>query len=236
MRPVSRTFASSSLRTSVRRVSSFADASSSSRASTDAIDDALVRFGKLWTGAAQCRVLVAESARRSFWRDYEHIECVVRSYLRVFPPNGPHGVDVVALCVREPRALALSLEAFVQGVVRATQVLNVGGRQITLAPGLIMCSESELRLGIEALTRAVGEREARRLTLEQPDRVLQEVGWYDDDADEDVGTSADASSMEVMQALRHYARVVPPAGSIDVDERMADRERNAKKFHVQKGL
>lgn len=196
----------------------------------DGVDKALQRFLRLWTGAAHCRRLVSSSSKNSIFRDGALLEARARSLLRSFPPLddgtcGTHGVDVPATLVREPMLLTCTDAEFVRGVLRAKKILRLTGRQLTLAPGLILCENDALERGVRSLVeRFGGEGEAFRAIGEQPDVVLAEIGWWDE---------GESDEVDVKRALRHYARAIPPAGDeFAVRERVAERERTAKKFHV----
>lgn len=197
----------------------------------DGVDKAVQRFSRLWTGAAHCRSLVSKSSRGSIFRDGALLDARVRSLLRAFPPLddgtcGTHGVDVPIILVREPLLLACTDAEFVRGVVRAKKILELTGRQLTLAPGLILCETDALERGLRSLVERFGgkTKEALCAITEQPDMVLAELGWWDE---------GEGDERDVKRALRHYARAIPPAGDeMAVRERVEERERTAKKFHV----
>lgn len=165
------------------------------------------------------------------WRDGALLDARVRSFLRPFPPSddgtcGAHGVDIAAAVVREPTLLTLSVPQMVEGVLRTKRLLGLTGRQLTLAPGLILCDSDALERGVRSLVERFGGDVglAFRAISQQPDMVLVEIGWWDE-VKGDVG--------DVKRELRHYARAIPPAqDEFAVLERVTERERTAKKFHV----
>jgi len=112
-----------------------------------------------------------------------------------------------------------------RAVVRAKTTLECGGRQITLAPGVLLVDGERLARAVRALREEVGEAEAREIIRTEPDAALTLAGWWD----EEDGAEARNS----LRSRKHYARAMPPVGSVAaVRERIAERERGAKKFHV----
>ena len=137
----------------------------------DPVDRALAVFWRNWTGNASCRHLVTASPRGSLWRSPEEIESRVRAWLEVFPPSpsgtcGAHGIDVPTIGTREPMTLLLTKAEAARAVVRAKTTLECGGRQITLAPGVLLIDEEKLGRAVRALRRG------RRLALAVRGSVL----------------------------------------------------------------
>ena len=201
---------------------------------TDANDRAVEKFWRQWTGAAHCREIVTKSARASLYRDPERLESKVRALLRVFPVDGDgncgsHGLDVPAATAREPRLLTLREDEFVKRVLMVKRcVAGMSGRQITLAPGLLLCDGRALEDAMREMEETLGAEEARAAVAKQPDRLLELIGFY--------GTGEDAEEEKnIGRVMRHYARAVPPVGDARaVEQRVAEREWGAKKFHVDK--
>jgi|SaaInlV_125m_DNA_1040241.scaffolds.fasta_scaffold01562_5 hypothetical protein len=200
---------------------------------TDANDRAVEKFWRNWTGAAHCRQIVTKSSRESLYRDPARLESKVRALLRVFPVDGDgncgsHGLDVPASAAREPRLLALREDEFVKRVLMVKRcVAGISGRQITLAPGLLLCDGRALEEAMRGLEETLGAAEARDAVAKQPDRLLELVGFYG------VGDDAEEEERDIGRAMRHYARAVPPVGDARaVEQRVAERELGAKKFHV----
>jgi hypothetical protein len=202
-------------------------------AHTDADVRAVENFWRNWTGAAHCRHIVTKSARESLYRDPARLESSVRALLRVFPVDGDgncgsHGLDVPACAAREPRLLALREDEFVKRVLMVKRcVAGISGRQITLAPGLLLCDGRALEEAMRGLEETLGAAEARDAVAKQPDRLLELVGFYG------VENDAEEEERDIGRAMRHYARAVPPVGDARaVEQRVAERELGAKKFHV----
>ena len=152
----------------------------------DPVDRALAVFWRNWTGNASCRHLVTASPRGSLWRSPEEIESRVRAWLEVFPPSpsgtcGAHGIDVPTIGTREPMTLLLTKAEAARAVVRAKTTLECGGRQITLAPGVLLIDEEKLGRAVRALREEVGETEAREIIRTEPDAALTLAGWWDED-------------------------------------------------------
>ena len=155
----------------------------------DPVDRALAVFWRNWTGNASCRHLVTASPRGSLWRSPEEIESRVRAWLEVFPPSpsgtcGAHGIDVPTIGTREPMTLLLTKAEAARAVVRAKTTLECGGRQITLAPGVLLIDEEKLGRAVRALREEVGETEAREIIRTEPDAALTLAGWWDEDEEE----------------------------------------------------
>ena len=188
----------------------------------DAVDRAVETFWRLWTGAAHCRAIVTASERGSLWRDAARIEATVRRALTAFPPGC--GLDVPTIMTREPRLLELDVRVLVSAVVRVKSILGLDGRQVGLAPGLVLCvllDAERVEKRLREIVEELGAEEARRRINEQPDLVLAALDYWqmDDSGEGDV--------------KRHYSRAVPPTSDRNaVNERVADRERGARKFHV----
>ena len=188
----------------------------------DAVDRAVETFWRLWTGAAHCRAIVTASEKGSLWRDAARIEATVRRALTAFPPGC--GLDVPTIMTREPRLLELDVSVLVSAVVRVKSILGLDGRQVGLAPGLVLCvllDAERVEKRLREMVEELGAEEARRRINEQPDLVLAALDYWqmDDSGQGDV--------------KRHYSRAVPPTSDRDaVNERVADRERGARKFHV----
>ena len=188
----------------------------------DAVDRAVETFWRLWTGAAHCRAIVTASEKGSLWRDAARIEATVRRALTAFPPGC--GLDVPTIMTREPRLLELDVRVLVSAVVRVKSILGLDGRQVGLAPGLVLCvllDAERVEERLREIVEELGAEEARRRINEQPDLVLAALDYWqmDDSGQGDV--------------KRHYSRAVPPTSDRDaVNERVADRERGARKFHV----
>ena len=188
----------------------------------DAVDRAVETFWRLWTGAAHCRAIVTASEKGSLWRDAARIEATVRRALTAFPPGC--GLDVPTIMTREPKLLELDVRVLVSAVVRVKSILGLDGRQVGLAPGLVLCvllDAERVERRLREIVEELGGEEARRRINEQPDLLLAALDYWqmDDSGEGDV--------------KRHYSRAVPPTSDRDaVNERVADRERGARKFHV----
>jgi len=202
----------------------------------DPVDRALAVFWRNWTGNASCRHLVTSSPRGSLWRSPDEIESRVRAWLDVFPPSasgtcGAHGIDVPTIGTREPMTLLLNKAEAARAVVRAKTTLECGGRQITLAPGVLLIDGERLSRAVRALREEVGEAEAREIIRTEPDAALTLAGWWDEEDEEDEDDGAEARNS--LRTRKHYARAMPPVGcDAALRERIAERERGAKKFHV----
>jgi hypothetical protein len=200
----------------------------------DPVDRALAVFWRNWTGNASCRHLVTASPRGSLWRSPEEIESRVRAWLDVFPPSpsgtcGAHGIDVPTIGTREPMTLLLTKAEAARAVVRAKTTLECGGRQITLAPGVLLIDEEKLGRAVRALREEVGETEAREIIRTEPDAALTLAGWWDEDGEE----GGEGGRRDSLRTRKHYARAMPPVGAVAaVRERIAERERGAKKIRV----
>ena len=77
--------------------------------------------------------------------------------------------------------------------------------------------------------KEVGETEAREIIRTEPDAALTLAGWWDEDGEE----GGEGGRRDSLRTRKHYARAMPPVGAVGaVRERIAERERGAKKFRV----
>ena len=79
--------------------------------------------------------------------------------------------------------LLLTKAEAARAVVRAKTTLECGGRQITLAPGVLLIDEEKLGRAVRALREEVGETEAREIIRTEPDAALTLAGWWDEDGE-----------------------------------------------------
>ena len=125
--------------------------------------------------------------------------------------------------------LLLTKAEAARAVVRAKTTLECGGRQITLAPGVLLIDEEKLGRAVRALREEVGETEAREIIRTEPDAALTLAGWWDEDGEE----GGEGGRRDSLRTRKHYARAMPPVGEVAaVRERIAERERGAKKIRV----
>ena len=146
--------------------------------------------------------------------------------------------------MREPELVNYSAEDIVRRTVALKGALPfLDARSLHLAPGLLLAEPTALAAAVERLTDGDGGggESAERYTHDklrvQPDRILAEIGYWDDDNDDDEGQTegsgraADSTSdREASRSKRMYTRISPDATDVAaVRKRIEERQRGSKK-------